>query len=223
MVNDFQPTVAVVENEEFDPQAGRVLIVDDNPTNLGVLSDVLDQAGWEVSIAKSGQKALDRVPLVQPDLILLDVMMPGINGFETCERLKADPTTREIPVIFMTALADVGSKVKGLELGAVDYITKPFQQAEVLARGQTHLRLYQLKRQVQQTLIRDQFYTRFLFQGPVGIPSRLLPPCYRPENFLLLRRHLHRQQQGQQQLQQLQQQVRYRTLLSKCLLIHLLL
>ncbi len=133
-----------------DREVGLVLIVDDNPMNLGVLSDVLDRAGWEVSVAKSGQKALERVALIEPDLILLDVMMPGINGFETCERLKADPNTREIPVIFMTALADVENKVRGLELGAVDYITKPFQQAEVLARAQTQLRLYRLQRQVQQ-------------------------------------------------------------------------
>ena len=101
-----------------DREVGLVLIVDDNPMNLGVLSDVLDRAGWEVSVAKSGQKALERVALIEPDLILLDVMMPGINGFETCERLKADPNTREIPVIFMTALADVENRVRGLELGA---------------------------------------------------------------------------------------------------------
>lgn len=127
-----------------------VLIVDDNPTNLGVLSDVLDRAGWDVSVAKSGLKALDRIQFVHPDLILLDVMMPGIDGFETCQRLKADSKTQHIPIIFMTALSDVSDKVKGLELGAVDYITKPFQQAEVLARAQTHLKLYRLQQQVQQ-------------------------------------------------------------------------
>ncbi|MEM9771501.1 MAG: response regulator [Cyanobacteria bacterium P01_D01_bin.73] len=133
---------------DCDRETGRVLIVDDNPTNLGILSDVLDWAGLDVSVANSGQKALDRVRLIHPDLILLDVMMPDIDGFETCARLKADSSTRDIPIIFMTALSDVADKVKGLELGAVDYITKPFQQGEVLARAQTHLRLYRLQRQV---------------------------------------------------------------------------
>ncbi|MGD1937200.1 MAG: response regulator [Cyanophyceae cyanobacterium] len=136
-----------------DRETGLVLIVDDNPTNLGVLSDVLARAGWEVSVAKSGQKALDRCQLIQPDLILLDVMMPGIDGFETCIRLKDDAHTQDIPVIFMTALSDVENKVRGLELGAVDYITKPFQQGEVLARAQTHLRLYRLQQQVKQNNI----------------------------------------------------------------------
>ena len=149
MVNVSPTANSAAGEDNADQGAGRVLIVDDNPTNLGVLSDVLARAGWEVAIAKSGQKALERVPLFQPELILLDVMMPGIDGFETCARLKEDPTTRDIPVIFMTALADVDSKVKGLDLGAVDYITKPFQQAEVLARAHTHFRLYRLQQQVQ--------------------------------------------------------------------------
>lgn len=132
------------------PPKDIVLIVDDNPTNLGVLSDVLDRAGWSVSAVKSGVKALERIQFIRPDLILLDVMMPEMDGFETCQRLKAMPDMQHIPIIFMTALSDVSDKVKGFELGAVDYITKPFQQAEVIARAQTHLKLYRLQQEVQQ-------------------------------------------------------------------------
>lgn len=123
-----------------------ILIVDDNPANLGVLSDLLDGAGFEVWAAKSGQVALERVAYAQPDLILLDVMMPGIDGFETCRQLKANSEVADIPVIFMTALGDSHSKVTGINAGAVDYITKPFEQEEVVARVKLHLRLHHLSR-----------------------------------------------------------------------------
>jgi signal transduction histidine kinase len=123
---------------------GTVLVVDDNPTNLSLLSDLLDGAGLSVRVAKSGAAAIDRVAFARPDLILLDVMMPEMDGFEACQRLQRDPQTRDIPIIFMTALSDAADKVKGLNLGAVDYITKPFQQEEVLARVRLHLRLHQL-------------------------------------------------------------------------------
>ncbi|MEM1167716.1 MAG: response regulator [Cyanobacteria bacterium P01_H01_bin.35] len=125
-----------------------ILIVDDNPTNLGVLSDFLDETGYEVWVAKSGEMALQRIEYALPDLILLDIMMPGMDGFETCSYLKNKTETCDIPVIFMTALSDTESKVKGLNMGAVDYITKPFQQEEVLARVKLHLKLYKLMRQV---------------------------------------------------------------------------
>ena len=127
-----------------------ILIVDDNPTNLGVLSDFLDETGYEVWVAKSGDMALQRIEYALPDLILLDIMMPGMDGFETCRHLKDKTQTCEIPVIFMTALSDTESKVKGLNMGAVDYITKPFQQEEVLARVKLHLKLYKLMQQVAQ-------------------------------------------------------------------------
>ncbi|MDY7014783.1 MAG: response regulator [Cyanobacteriota bacterium] len=120
---------------------GTILVVDDNPTNIQVLFDVLSEIGYRVAIAKSGEAALQRLQSYHPDIILLDVMMPGIDGFETCRRLKSDPETREIPVIFMTALSDSVDKVKGLSLGAVDYITKPIQHEETLARIQVHLQL----------------------------------------------------------------------------------
>src|ERR687896_1222850 len=122
-----------------------VLTVDDTPANLNVLFDLLTGHGFEVSVAEDGESALQEVDYVRPDLILLDVLMPTMDGFTTCQRLKGRPDTREIPVIFMTALTDTVDKVKGFELGAVDYITKPFQQEEVLARIRTHLSLQQLK------------------------------------------------------------------------------
>lgn len=125
-----------------------ILIVDDNPANLGVLSDFLDDAGFEVWAAKSGKTALELVKYDIPDLILLDVMMPEIDGFTVCQQLKTNPKSQGVPVIFMTALTDGISKVKGLNLGAVDYITKPFQQEEVLARIQLHLKLYTLTKQL---------------------------------------------------------------------------
>ncbi|MEL6605149.1 MAG: response regulator [Cyanobacteria bacterium J06614_10] len=118
-----------------------VLVVDDNPTNLGLLCDVLDSHNYRVAVAQSGEAALESVEQVFPDLILLDVMMPGIDGFEACKRLKANPKTKEIPVLFMTALSDTVNKVQGLSLGAVDYIPKPFDQAEVIARIKVHLSL----------------------------------------------------------------------------------
>ena len=126
-----------------------ILIVDDEPTNLGVLLESLEMATFEVLVATQGESALQALRHVRPDLILLDVMMPGIDGFETCRRLKANAATRAIPVIFMTALAETIDEVKGLTLGAVDYITKPFQVETVLARIRTHLALRQAQKQVE--------------------------------------------------------------------------
>ncbi|ELS33360.1 MULTISPECIES: hybrid sensor histidine kinase/response regulator [Pseudanabaena] len=122
-------------------QTSTILVVDDNPTNLEVLSATLENHGFTVSVAIDGENALSQAEYLNPDLILLDVMMPGIDGFEACRTLLSNPKTQNIPVIFMTALADPMEKVKGFELGAVDYITKPFQQEEVIARVNLHLRL----------------------------------------------------------------------------------
>jgi two-component system, NtrC family, sensor kinase len=132
-----------------------ILVVDDNPANTKVLFDTLREAGHRVLVAKSGEVALERLQSATPDLILLDVMMPGIDGFETCRRLKADAVTQAIPVIFMTALADTEDKTQGFSLGAVDYITKPFQQEEVLARVHLHLQLYNLTQGLEQR-VRDR-------------------------------------------------------------------
>ena len=132
-----------------------ILIVDDTPTNVRVLFDCLKAEGYRVLVALDGKSALEKLQEILPDLILLDVMMPEIDGFETCRRIKQMETLLEVPVIFMTALSDSVDKVKGLSLGAVDYITKPFQQEEVIARIQVHLKLRKLTcelRQVNQKL-----------------------------------------------------------------------
>ena len=120
---------------------GCVLVVDDNPTNLSVLVNILRDVGLRVLVATDGESALEQVAYNKPDLILLDVMMPGIDGFETCQRLKANPDTANIPVIFMTALSETVDKVRGLSMGAVDYVTKPFEHEEVLVRIRTHITL----------------------------------------------------------------------------------
>jgi len=116
-----------------------VLIVDDTPANLALLSDTLDDEGYEVLVAPSGQSALRQLEITQPDIILLDAVMPGLDGFETCRRLKANRDTEDIPVIFMTALAGTEDIVRGFGEGAVDYVTKPIRVEEVLARIATHI------------------------------------------------------------------------------------
>ena len=118
-----------------------ILVVDDMPANLGLLVDQLEMLGHQVVVALDGEEALQRAQLVRPDLILLDVMMPKLDGFETCRRLKADESTRGIPVIFMTALDDALNRLQGFAAGGVDYVTKPLQLPEVLARVTTHLEL----------------------------------------------------------------------------------
>jgi signal transduction histidine kinase/CheY-like chemotaxis protein len=134
---------------QLDYSKYTILIVDDNPTNLGVLFDYLEEYGFRILVSQDGESGLKRAEYARPDIILLDVMMPGMDGFETCRRLKASPVTKDIPVIFMTALASTEDKVKGLEEGAVDYVTKPIQQAEVLARLTTHLRIRDLTQRLQ--------------------------------------------------------------------------
>jgi diguanylate cyclase (GGDEF)-like protein len=126
-----------------------LLIVDDIPENIGVLFHFLNRHGFELLVAESGEDALENVQIEHPDLILLDVMMPGLDGFETCRLLKENPETRHIPIIFMTALSDTTDKIKGFGLGAVDYITKPFRHEEVLARINTHLTIVNLQKQLQ--------------------------------------------------------------------------
>jgi two-component system sensor histidine kinase/response regulator len=130
------------------PDAKTILIVDDTPANLGVVSSHLERHGYCALVALGGEEAIARAEYVRPDLILLDVVMPGLDGFETCRRLKALDGTRDIPVIFMTALGDTSDKVAGFAAGAVDYMTKPLDGAEVLARIETHLALYTLRRQL---------------------------------------------------------------------------
>ncbi|PZO13564.1 MAG: hybrid sensor histidine kinase/response regulator [Leptolyngbya foveolarum] len=129
-----------------------ILVVDDTPANLEVVCDILNDVGYEIATAIDGDRALKRVQTHPPDLILLDIQMPGVDGFEVCRRLKADAETAQIPVIFMTALGDTNSKVKGFDLGAIDYITKPFQERELLARIKTHLQISQLTEALEKTV-----------------------------------------------------------------------
>jgi diguanylate cyclase (GGDEF)-like protein len=131
-----------------EPTSEEILIVDDNPANLAVLSKVLKNAGLKVRVATDGTSAIAQAEYDPPDLILLDVMMEGIDGFETCRQLKVNHKTEHIPVIFITALGDTEDKVKGLSLGAADYITKPFQDLEVLARVRVHLQLQLLTQKI---------------------------------------------------------------------------
>jgi DNA-binding NtrC family response regulator len=128
-----------------------VLVVDDDAASLSALFECLRRAGYRVLVAQDGSSSLERAAQAKPALILLDVMMPDIDGFETCRRLKADPATADIPVLFLTALSDTSEKVKGFEAGAVDYLTKPFQWEEVLARVRTHLRLRAAERELVET------------------------------------------------------------------------
>jgi len=125
-----------------------LLVVDDNPINLGVVAEHLVEQGYRVLVALDGEEALKRTAYSRPDLILLDVMMPGIDGLETCRRLKADAETRDIPVIFMTALDDVADKVAAFDAGGVDFVSKPFQFQELLARVRTHLALRDARERV---------------------------------------------------------------------------
>ncbi|MBT4496575.1 MAG: response regulator, partial [Gemmatimonadetes bacterium] len=127
-----------------------ILIVDDTLQNIQVLGTILREQGYQLNVAQDGVQALKQVAKLIPDLILLDIMMPKMDGFETCKRLKDHPQTRDIPIIFLTAKVETDDLIKGFELGAVDYITKPFQSAELLKRVQTHLELALLRRDLEQ-------------------------------------------------------------------------
>ncbi|MCI5119709.1 MAG: response regulator [Candidatus Electrothrix sp. AUS4] len=129
-----------------------ILVVDDQPANLKVLLSFLQEHDYRVYMVDSGQRALEVLPKIQPNLVLLDVMMPGMNGFEICKKMKEDKELAAIPVIFMTALDTVGDKMTGFSAGAVDYIAKPFQQVEVLARINTHITLRKREKELEAAL-----------------------------------------------------------------------
>jgi PAS domain S-box-containing protein len=131
------------------PRKANILIIDDTPENLNLLSTMLAEQGYKVRSVTKGSTGLRGAQAAPPDLILLDINMPEMNGYEVCQRLKADDRTREIPVIFISALGDVLDKVKAFAIGGIDYITKPFQVEEVLARVETHLTIRQLQTQLQ--------------------------------------------------------------------------
>lgn len=125
---------------------GNIVVVDDTPDNLRLLGNILRKEGYKVRLIPNGELALSGVELLPPDLILLDVMMPDMNGYEVCQRLKASEHSQDVPVIFISAINEVSDKVKAFEAGGVDYITKPFQVREVLARVETHLKIHFLQK-----------------------------------------------------------------------------
>jgi len=151
------------------PEKEVILIIDDSPTNIMLLSEVLQESGFSVWIAKDGETAIGKLTKELPDLILLDVLMPGPDGFEICQRLKSNSFTSEVPIIFMTALSDPVDKVKGMSLGAVDYITKPFRPEEVLARVKIHLKI----RKLTQSLAKQNQLLKQEIQDRIAVEVRL--------------------------------------------------
>lgn len=141
-----------IEKEENKP--GKILVVDDNTANIDVMLTFLEMEGYDISIATSGKMALHVTKHDLPDLILLDVMMPDMDGFETCRELKKDPKTAAIPIIFVTAKKETTDIVQGFQSGGVDYISKPYRQEEVLSRVNTHLQLRHLM-ETQKQLINE--------------------------------------------------------------------
>jgi PAS domain S-box-containing protein len=137
-----------MSNPQTPSIKGNILIVDDNPANLELLSGILSQRGYKVRLIPDGQLALMSVQSTRPDLILLDILMPEMDGYQVCQELKADERTQDIPVIFVSAVHEVFDKVKAFSLGGVDYITKPFEFKEVLARIETQLRISRLSKQL---------------------------------------------------------------------------
>jgi sigma-B regulation protein RsbU (phosphoserine phosphatase) len=154
------------------PPSATVLVVDDSPVNLQVLVRTLQGTGHRVLAARDGRSALDIVRRARPDLVLLDVMMPEVDGFDVCRAIKADPDAQDTLVIFLSALGDVSDKVSGLQLGAVDYITKPIQAEEVLARVATHLTRQHLERELRRS--RDRLNRELA--GAARMQRLILPP-----------------------------------------------
>ena len=133
----------------------KILIVDDILDNLSILGHFLQQIGLEISVARTGEKAFELVAQNKPDLILLDIMMPGMDGYEVCRRLKADASTKDIPIIFITALSGTEDMMRGFSVGGVDYITKPFHEREVVCRITTQLKLKKAQDEIKR---REKFY-----------------------------------------------------------------
>lgn len=131
---------------------GRILAVDDTPASLKLLSDLLRNEGYDVRSAINGELALHSATLNPPELVLLDIRMPEMDGFEVCRRLKTDPVTAQVPIIFVSALTDTDEKLHGFELGAVDFVTKPFQREELLARVRVHLEVDRLRNHLEEAV-----------------------------------------------------------------------
>jgi diguanylate cyclase (GGDEF)-like protein len=158
-------------------QNATVLVIDDNPTNLAVLCDYLNNMGAEVLVKKDGESGIEIAIKKQPDIIILDILMPHIDGYETCRRLKLESTTHAIPVIFASALVETVDKLKGFEVGGVDYITKPFQVEEVLARIEVHLSIIRLQQQLQLAnesleIANQKLYKQTVLDGLTQIANR---------------------------------------------------
>ncbi len=162
----------MAEPEALSEHSPLVLIVDDVETNIEVLANLLSEQSYQIAFATSGEQALAMVQDLDPELILLDIMMPGMDGLEVCRRLKHSRETRETPIIFLTARTEIEDIVKGFEAGAVDYVTKPFQSVELLARVRTHLELKEA-RDARDRLIRE---LREALER-VRVLSGLLPIC----------------------------------------------
>lgn len=156
----------------FSQTPATILIVDDNAKNVQVLGTILMDAKYRVAVAHRGQLVFDLLPKVKPDLILLDIMMPEMDGYEVCRRLKADPAAAEIPIIFLTAKTETDDIVLGFDLGAADFVTKPFRAKELLARVQTHISLTRLQQSLKK---KNQELEEAL--NNVKTLSGLLPIC----------------------------------------------
>ena len=143
-----------------DTKESKILIVDDVPKNIQLAGSILQRQDYNIFFANNGETALNLAQTNAFDLILLDIMMPGMDGFEVCEQLKKDPNTREIPVIFLTAKTDTESTIKGFDIGAVDYVTKPFNEKELLARVRTHLELRAARESLREANVtKDKFFS----------------------------------------------------------------
>ena len=134
----------------MEPSPANILIIDDVEDNLEILEDLLTFGGHNVQTVRSGEAALNIVHKSRPDLILLDILMPEMDGFEVCTRLKADEGTKDIPVVFVSSMADIEYKVKGFKVGGVDYINKPFHHAEILVRVNTHITMLRLRKHLEE-------------------------------------------------------------------------
>ena len=172
-----------------DPQpSADILLVDDTPDNLRLLTQTLSEHGYQVRAVTSGQRAVESAQSSPPDLVLLDIRMPEMDGIMVCERLKQDPRTRDIPVIFISAIDEIEDKVRAFAAGGVDYVTKPFQVEEVLARTQTHLALRRLQRRLEEVnqrferelLLAAKMQASFLPRGMPEIPGWELAADLRP-------------------------------------------
>jgi PleD family two-component response regulator len=161
----------------IDNKSVNILIVDDSVDNLKVVGNVLLEQGYNIYVANDGESALNTISLNKIDLVLLDIMMPGIDGFEVCSRIKSSPETKHIPVIFLSAKVETADIIRGFEVGGVDYVTKPYQKMELLARVDTHIRLkktydYLDEWRKEAVLSRDHYMNVLLNLGKVIFPDK---------------------------------------------------